>query len=82
MISQLRLILLYEEVFKLTRKQEIVTVRLQDEKRTAHTQYRKQNPQKLVARLKGVDSELFIYEGIQEEILRVLLSELSAHEDH
>ena len=82
MISQLRLILLYEEVFKLTRKQEIVPVQLQDEKRTAHTQYRKQNPQKLVARLKGVDSELFIYEGIQEEILRVLLSELSAHEDH
>ena len=82
MISQLRLILLYEEVFKLTRKQEIVPVLLQDEKRTAHTQYRKQNPQKLVARLKGVDSELFIYEGIQEEILRVLLSELSAHEDH
>ena len=82
MISQLRLILLYEEVFKLTRKQEIVPVQLQDEKRTAHTQYRKQNPQKLVARLKGVDSELFIYEGIQEEMFRVLLSELSAHEEH
>ena len=68
--------------YSLTRKQEIVPVQLQDEKRTAHTQYRKQNPQKLVARLKGVDSDLFIYEGIQEELLRVLLSELSAHEDH
>lgn len=66
----------------MTRKQEIVPVQLQDEKRTAHTQYRKQPPQKLVARLKGVDSELFIYEGIQEDTLRILLSELSAHEDH
>lgn len=66
----------------MTRKQEIVPVQLQDEKRSAHSQYKKQHPQKLVARLKGVDSELFIYEGIQEEMLRILLSELSTHENH
>ena len=65
----------------MTRKQQIVPVQLQDEKRTIHSQHRNQKPQKLVARLKGVDSELFIYEGIQEEMLRVLLSELSAHAD-
>ena len=66
----------------MTRKQQIVPVQLQDEKRTTHSQHRNQNPQKLVARLKSVDSELFIYEGIQEEMLRVLLSELSAHANH
>lgn len=66
----------------MNKQQDIVPVQLQDEKRTVHPQYRKQTPQKLVARLKGVDSELFIYEGIQEEMLRVLLSELSAHENH
>ena len=52
----------------MTRKQQIVPVQLQDEKRTIHSQHRNQNPQKLVARLKSVNSELFIYEGIQEEI--------------
>ncbi len=66
----------------MTKRQDIVPVQLQDEKRSVHSQYRKQNPQKLVARLKGVDSELFIYEGIQKEMLRVLLSELFTHEDH
>ena len=66
----------------MTRKQQIVPVQLQDEKRTIHSQHRNQNPQKLVARLKSVDSELFIYECIQEEMLRVLLSELFTHEDH
>ena len=66
----------------MNKRQDIVPVQLQDEKRTVHPQYGKQNPQKLVARLKGVDSELFIYEGIQEEMLRVLLTELSVHEDH
>ena len=66
----------------MNKRQDIVPVQLQDEKRTVHHQYRKQNPQKLVARLKNMDSELFIYEGIQEEMLRVLLTELSVHEDH
>ncbi|HIZ71049.1 MAG TPA: hypothetical protein H9808_04720 [Candidatus Atopostipes pullistercoris] len=66
----------------MNKRQDIVPVQLQDEKRTVHPQYRKQNPPKLVARLKSVDSELFIYEGIQEEMLRVLLTELSVHEDH
>lgn len=65
----------------MTRKQDIVPVQLQDKKRPVHSQLRKQKPQKLIARLKSVDSELFIYEGIREEILRVLLSELSTHED-
>ena len=66
----------------MNKRQDIVPVQLQDEKRTVHPQHRKRNPQKLVARLKGVDSELFIYEGIQEEMLRVLLTELFTHEDH
>ena len=66
----------------MTKKQQFVHVQLRDEKHTIDSQHRNQNPQKLVARLKSVDSELFIYEGIQEEMLRVLLSELSAHANH
>lgn len=57
--------------------QDIVPVRLQDENRSTPTHYRKQNPQKLVARLKCKSSELFIYEGITEDTLCTLLSELN-----
>ena len=66
----------------MNKKQDIVPVQLQDEKRSVHSRYTKQHPQKLVARLKDGNSELFIYEGIQEEMLRVLLSELAVHENH
>jgi len=66
----------------MTRKQEIVPVRLQDEKQSVNPQQRKQNPQKLIARLKLSDSELFIYEGIREPLLQVLLAELCIHENN
>lgn len=47
--------------FKLTTKQEIVAVRLQDEKGKSHHLNSKATPQRLVARLKCVESELFVY---------------------
>lgn len=65
----------------MNKRQDIVPVQLQEEKRTTPSQSRKQNPQ-MVARLKGVNSELFIYEEIKDEMLRVLLSELSTNENH
>lgn len=66
----------------MNKRQDIVPVQLQEEKRATPSQSRKQNPQKLVARLKGVNSELFIYEEIKDEMLRVLLSELSTNENY
>lgn len=66
----------------MTRKQEIVPVRLQDEKQAVNSQLRKQNPQKLIVRLKFSNSELFIYEGICEPLVQVLLAELCNHENN
>lgn len=60
------------------KKQEIVPVRLQEERKSVYSQ--KTTLQKLVARLKWKGTELFIYEGIQPHILKVLLEETGIHE--
>lgn len=65
----------------MTRRQEIVPVRLQDEKQPVNPQTRKPSPQKLIARIKFSNSELFIYDGIREQLLQVLLAELGHHEN-
>ena len=65
----------------MTKKQDIVPVTLQDDKKT-HQHTTPRSTQKLVARLKCTDSELFIYESINESTLKVILSELYTHEAH
>ncbi len=65
----------------MTKKQDIVPVKLRDDRQSISSPQRKPNPQKLVARLKSIDTELFVYEGIRESLLKVLLTELGSHED-
>ncbi|MEY8292045.1 hypothetical protein AAK882_05270 [Carnobacteriaceae bacterium 52-44] len=64
----------------MTRKQDIVPVKLRDDRQSINSPQRKPSPQKLVARLKSIDTELFVYEGIRESLLKVLLTELNSHE--
>jgi hypothetical protein len=66
----------------LTTNQEIVPVRLWDDKKKSYnqTQQHVRNQQKLIARIKNMNSELFIYEGIRDEVLRILLTELYKNE--
>lgn len=61
--------------------QEIVPVKLQDGGPKYQRTDTKAAPQKLVARLKRRDAELFIYEEINDGTLKVLLTEMSSHED-
>ena len=65
----------------MTKKQDIVPVKLRDDRQSISSPQRKPNPQKLVARLKSIDTELFVYEGIRESLLKVLLTEFGSHED-
>lgn len=65
----------------MTTKQEIVPVKLRDDKKKSYNQtHQARNQQKLIARIKNTDSELFIYEGIRDEVLKVLLTGLYQNE--
>lgn len=62
-------------------KQEIVPVRLREDKKRSYKQTQDaRNQQKLIARIKNKEAELFIYEGIRDEVLKVLLTELYQNE--
>jgi len=54
----------------LTRNQDVVPVMLQDDCQSIHSPQRRPNPPKLVARLKTVDTEIFVYEGIRESLIK------------
>lgn len=65
-------------------KQEVVPVTLTgDSKAPSTSSFKpKASPSTLVARVKFSRAELFLYEEIKEEIVHILLSGLSAHENY
>ncbi|UDE96403.1 hypothetical protein LHA31_12730 (plasmid) [Carnobacterium viridans] len=65
-------------------KQDIVPVTLTgDSKAPSTTPFKpKDSPSTLVARVKFSRAELFLYEEIKEEIVHILLLELSAYENY
>ena len=64
----------------MTKQQDIVPVQLKDDHKKPHQYGANRNSQKLVARLKCAESELYIYESIHELTLKVLLTELYTNE--
>lgn len=65
-------------------KQDIVPVKLTDEPKAPNnrTLHQKASPSKLVARVKFSQTDLFLYEDIKEETLRIFLLELNVHGNH
>jgi len=67
-----------QEVFNLEKsKQSIVPVKLQDNQTNLRSVGK---PQRLVARLKNKQAQLFIYMGIDASTLNILLTEMSFNE--
>lgn len=60
-------------------KQAIVPVKLQNNQNDRRMDT-KPTPQQLIARLKCSQTELFIYEEINESTLKILLTEMSINE--
>lgn len=65
-------------------KQDIVPVTLANDSKSSASQLfkPKASPSTLVARVKFSRTELFLYEEIKADSLRIILSELSAHESN
>ena len=66
----------------MNKKQDIVPVQSKDDQKKYQQQSTNRFTQKLVARLKCNDSELFIYDSIHESTLKILLTELNTNEAH
>ena len=66
----------------MNKKQDIVPVQLKDDQKKYQQQTTNRFTQKLIARLKYNDSELFIYDSIHDSTLKILLAELNTNETH